>query len=162
MPETLEDLMLQFMRLPDARVGLGPLDPHCEEPQLISVVRKMIDDDLIIASDPGYMSFLKYYAGAALSGDTLVHLWGPARAVRDLHWDDLALTHDSSYTPICVARLLDQPRVEFYLSAATHRKTGVYWAMRSAERGLEVEWHCASFLDLLHEIVRTRGTFVPG
>ncbi len=162
MPETLENLMLQFMRLPNSRVGAGPLDPHCEEPHLISSVRKMIDDDVNIAADSDYVSFLKYYAGAAIAGESVVHIWGPARAVSDLHWDNLALTHDVSYTPVCVAQLPEQPWVEFYLSAASHRKTGVYWAMRTAERGLEVEWHCPSFIFLLDEIVRTRGTFVPG
>jgi hypothetical protein len=152
--------MLGLMQIPGARVGQGPLDPHCEEPQLTGVVRKMIDDDLVLASDPGYVSFLKYYAGAAIVNDeTTIHLWGPARAVSDLHWDYLVLTHDATYTPVCVAQLPEIERIEFYLSHTTLRRAGVYWARRNAEGAAEVEWHCADFLALLGQIVSTGGTF---
>jgi hypothetical protein len=163
MSETLEALMLALMRIPGARVGAGPLDPHCEEPHLIGVVRKLIDNDVVLASDADYVTFLKYYAGAAIASDAaLVHIWGPSRAVAELHWDHLALTHDSSYAPICVAQLPGEDRVEFYLSSASHRRAGVYWARRTDAHGLEVEWHCAGFLALLAQIVRTQGTFRAG
>lgn len=160
MSESLDTLMVALMRIPGARVGQGPLDPNCEEPHLTGVVRKLLDDDQILASDPGYVSFLKYYAGAAIANDdTLIHIWGPARAVAEWHWDHMALTYDATYAPVCVAQLPETARIEFYLSSSTIRRPGIYWARRTDDHGLEVEWHCSSFIALLAQIVRTNGTF---
>ncbi len=162
MRNNIHDLMLSFMRLEGARVGSGPLDPTCEEPHLVSTVRRLLDDNPILASDSGYVTFLKYYAGAAIERPAghIVHIWGPAQAVSHYVWDRLALNPEDGFAPICCAQLPDQERVEFYLSAGPLRPDGVYWAMRNGDR-VDVEWHCHTFAELLNQVVRTNGTFVP-
>jgi hypothetical protein len=163
MPEDVHALMLRFMRLPGAIVGSGPLDPLCEEPALNGVVRKLLESDAALRADPDYVTFLKYFAGAALKREdsTVVHIWGPARAVQSFVWDRLALSPEDGFSPICCAQLPQQARVEFYLSSGPYRPPGVYWAMMNGQAGPEVEFHCAGFADLLREIVDTHGTFVP-
>jgi hypothetical protein len=165
----LDDLILQFSRLPHAVVGHGPRHPVSPDPSIEQDVSRFLEEHPSLRRDAGYVEFLEKYSGAAFDypdQTVAVEIIGFSSESMNVYELDSPVVQDGLMVfALCAYHSfrdggIDTYEHDFAIAADDRRKPGIYRYYGSTRHPEpSVSWHAEDFVTWLEEFVGRGGRY---
>jgi len=156
---------VQPLHLVASTASLGEPHPTAPAPVLQEEVVAFLQSHVFVQQDQDYVTFLETYAGATIfRGDTLyIDIFGFSDVGLHITKEDSQIIDDDGWFCFCKIctyfgegyQSLRFKEIDFAFDITGKRNWGIYRSIANSQRMPKLHWHCATFLELLQEIITT-------